>query len=57
MYQKWGALIFKIFLESENYFECRLLLAYDFSIQDKVVGRIWWKRKFAFCVVVVVVWI
>lgn len=32
----------------ENDFQCSLLLAYDFSIQDKVFGRIWWNIKFTF---------
>lgn len=36
-YQKWGAFLF--FLEIENYFECSLLRASDFSIQDKVFGK------------------
>lgn len=38
MYQKWDALLF---LEIENDSDCSLLLASDFSIQDKMFGRIW----------------
>lgn len=38
MYQKWGALLS---LEIENDFDWSLLLASDFAIQDKMLGRTW----------------